>query len=153
MAVINTIQSIGNFSITLTHTLINTGTAVSLRGAKIEGDIINTTQQVMNSKIIPLIGGDTITLTNSVKCGKLTISATNGSGLVSNGDLVAICRQLQGTADSSGGTITVSWPQDGKTQSVVFAGCTLESFEPLKIQGNDVPTYSCNFNYASYIWG
>jgi len=133
------------------HPLINSGAAITLKGFKMEGDIADTTQQVMNSKMIPLLDGATATLTNNVLAGKLTLNAVRTSGVVAQGDIVAVCDLLQSTPDSSGGTMVFSWSQNSATQTKTFTGVTHESHPPLKISGNDLPTYVCTFNYASYV--
>lgn len=147
----NTVQTVGNLTISFMHPLINGGAAITLKGFKMEGDIADTTQQIMNSKMIPLIGGDTATLTNNVKAGKLTLNAVRTSGIVAQGDIVAVCDLLQATPDSSGGVMTFSWSQNSATVTKTFIAVTHESHPPLKISGNDLPTYACTFNYADYV--
>jgi len=146
----NTVQTVGNLTASLIHPLINGGAAVSLQGFKMEGDLVTTTQQMMNSKIVPLIGGNTATLTNNVKAGKLTLNAVRTSGNAAQGDIVAICDLLQSLPDSSGGVLVFAWSQNSATQTKTFLAVTHESHEPLKIQGNDIATYACTFNYADY---
>jgi hypothetical protein len=146
----NTVQTIGNLTISFMNPLINAGAAITLKGFKMEGDIADTTQQVMNSKIIALTGGDTATLTNNVKAGKLTLNAVRTSGIVAQGDIVALCDLLQSLPDSSGGVMTFSWSQNSATITKTFIAVTHESHPPLKISGNDLPTYACTFNYADY---
>ncbi len=146
----NTVQTVGNLTISVMHPLISAGAAITLRGFKMEGDLVTSTQQMMNSKIVPLIGGDTATLTNNVKAGKLTMNAVRTSGVAAQGDIVAICDLLQSLPDSSGGVMVFSWSQNSVTQTKTFLAVTHESHEPLKIQGNDIATYACTFNYADY---
>ena len=147
---INTVQTVGNLTISFMHPLISGGAAITLKGFKMEGDLVDTTQQMMNSKIIPLIGGDTATLTNNVRAGKLTLNAVRTSGIVAQGDIVAMCDLLQSTPDSSGGVMTFSWSQNSATITKTFIAVTHESHPPLKISGNDIPTYACTFNYADF---
>jgi len=147
---VNTVQTVGNLTISFMHPLISGGAAITLKGFKMEGDIADTTQQMMNSKIIALIGGDTATLTNNVKAGKLTLNAVRTSGVVAQGDIVQLCDLLQATPDSSGGVMVFSWSQNAATVTKTFLAVTHESHPPLKISGNDIPTYACTFNYADY---
>ena len=146
----NTVQTVGNLTISFMHPLISLGAAITLKGFKMEGDLVTTTQMMMNSKIVPLIGGDTATLTNNVKAGKLTMNAVRTSGLTTSGDIVAICDLLQSLPDSSGGVMIFSWSQNSATVTKIFIAVTHESHPPLIIQGNDIPTYACTFNYADY---
>ena len=122
-----------------------------MKNFAMEGDLIDTVQLMMNSKVIALLGGDTITLTNTVKAGKLTINAKRGDGVVASGDVVAMCDLLQSLPDSQGGTIIVSWSLNGVAQNKTFFACTHESHPPLKLAGNDLPNYACTFNYGSFV--
>ena len=146
----NTVQTVGNLTISFIHPLISGGAAITLKGFKMEGDLVTSTQQMMNSKLVPLIGGDTATLTNNVRAGKLTLNAVRTSGVAAQGDIVAIADLLQSLPDSSGGVMVFSWSQNSATQTKTFLAVTHESHEPLKIQGNDIATYACTFNYADY---
>ena len=146
----NFVQSIGNLTITIIHPLINGGVPTTVKNLAMEGDLINTVQQMMNSKIIPLLGGDTITLTNTVKAGKLTINAKSADGVIANGDVVAMCDLLQGLPDSQGGTVIVNWSLNGASRLRTFFAVTHESHPPLLIAGNDLPNYACTFNYGSF---
>jgi len=46
--------------------------------------------------------------------------------------------------------LVFAWSQNSATQTKTFLAVTHESHEPLKIQGNDIATYACTFNYADY---
>jgi hypothetical protein len=147
----NTVQTVGNLTITFVHPLVSAGAAITLKGFKMEGDFADTTQQVMNSKMIPLLSGDTATLTNNILAGKMTLNAIRTSGVAAQGDVVAVCDLLQSTPDSSGGVLIFSWSQNSATQTKTFIGVTHESHPPLKLSGNELPVYACTFNYASYV--
>ena len=147
----NNVQSIGNLSISIIHPLVNAGVPTSIKNLSMEGDLIDTVQLMTNSKMIPLLGGDTITLTNTIKAGKMTINAKRGNGVIADGDLVEMCDLLQSLPDSQGGTIVVNWSLNGASQTKTFFACTHESHPPLKIAGNDLPNYACTFNYGSFV--
>ena len=147
----NFVQSIGNLTISIIHPLINGGVPTTVKNLAMEGDLIDTVQLMMNSKVIPLFAGDTITLTNTVKAGKLTINAKRGDGVIANGDIVAMCDLLQSLPDSQGGTVIVSWSLNGAAQNKTFFAVTHEGHPPLKIAGNDLPNYACTFNYGSFV--
>lgn len=151
MAGKNTVQTVGNLTISFVHPLILGATAVTLKGFKLEGDLLDTAQLMDNSKIIALIGGDTATITNNVRAGTLTLNAVETSGDAAQGDVVALSNLLQATPDSVGGTITVSRSVNGATKSITLLGVTHKSHPPIKMSGNDLPTYVCTFNYADYV--
>lgn len=146
----NIIQTVGNLTITIIHPLVNGGVPTSIKNMKMEGDLMDTVQLMMNSKVIALLGGDTISLTNTIKAGKITLNAIRGDGVVANGDLVAICDLLQSLPDSQGGVVVVNWSLNGANQTKTFTGVTHESHPPLKLAGNDLPTYPCTFNYGDF---
>ena len=147
----NFVQSIGNLTISIIHPLINGGVPTTVKNLAMEGDLIDTVQLMMNSKIIALLGGDTISLTNTVKAGKMTINAKRGDGVIANGDLIAMCDLLQSLPDSQGGTVIINWSLNGASQLKTFFAVTHESHPPLKLAGNDLPNYPCTFNYGSFV--
>jgi hypothetical protein len=146
----NTVQSIGAFTLSYMHPVATAGAAVTLSGFKMEGDILNMKQLLMNAKVVPLTGGDTITLTNNVRAGQITINAVPTSGNALRGDIVALCDLLQSIPDASGGMMVASWTQNGATRTRTLIAVCHESHPPLILQGNDIPTYACTFTYGDY---
>jgi hypothetical protein len=67
-------------------------------------------------------------------------------------DLVSLALQqinLQGI-DSSGATISCSTSFNGVPFTLNLEGCTVVSCEPIRLAGNDVPTYNVVFNYHTW---
>lgn len=149
------VQSVSNndLSIILAHPiLLAAGYAgnIALTGFKLEGQFLNTEQLLDNSKVVPLLSGDTISITNTNRSGTITFNCTRASGSIANGDVVAVANKLQELGDNEGGTLTVSYGFNGKVFKVTFFAVTVRSAPPLLMAGNDVPDYSVKFNYGDY---
>ena len=84
----NTVQSVGNSTYTLTHPLLNSGQAVNVTGIKLETQYLKARQQVDNSKVVLLVDGSAITLTNVARSGQVTLNVVDNGDTVANGNLV-----------------------------------------------------------------
>lgn len=146
MSTTNTVIAAGQFTATLVHDLYNSGTATTIEGFKLEGQMVQAQQAMDSSKIIALANGNTITITNNNGAGTLTFNVTRTNGV---GDMVKIANALKDAGDSVGGTISISQSINGATDTQVFYGCTVKTCPPLIVQGNDAADYSVVWNYAS----
>jgi hypothetical protein len=143
-------QSVGDFSLVLTHPLVNGGASVSLVGFKVESSIVDTDQQVDNSKVVPLVGGIVAIITNTIKAGTLRFAAVRTSGDPTQGDIVAVSQLLQSIGDNVGGTLRASWGQNGAIKAVAFTNVTVKRCKPLHIMGNDVAEYDVQWSYGNW---
>ena len=161
----NMVQTVGNFVASFTHPLILSGAAVTLKGFKLEDVFVHSDQLLDNSKMIPLVDGGTVTITNAVLAGRLTINAMRvgnpASGGYSgtsftdtSGDLILIANFLQALGDNVGGTLTLSWgigiSGQQATSKISFNTVTIARCPPAIIAGNDLPVYPVVMNYASF---
>jgi hypothetical protein len=146
----HSVQAVGDFSATFSHPLVLGGAAIGLTGFKMEGEVLNTAQVMDNSKIVPLLGGNSITLTNNNQSGTLTFNSCKLTGDLTTGDVTEIAKYLTSVGDSQGGTIRISFGLNGLTYAVTFFKCTVKTVPPLKVAGNDVPEYAIEFLYAYY---
>lgn len=144
------VQSVGNFSAVFVHPLILQGVALNLRGFKLDSQFLDTVQLIENSKIISLVDGSTITLTNANKAGTITFNCSSTSGRVEDGDVVAVGRFLRTQGDSVGGLLRISYQINGQTTVINFLAVTVKSTPPLKLSGNDIPDYAVEFNHADF---
>jgi uncharacterized protein YunC (DUF1805 family) len=147
------VQSVGDFSAVFTHPLIAGGAAVSLVGFKVEGSIVDSDQLIDNSKVVALIGGLSVIITNNIKSGTLRWTGVRTSGDPAQGDLVAISQYLQDVGDNVGGNLRVSWGQNGVTKYVNFTPITVKRVKALVLAGNDVPDYAIEWEYGSFTTG
>lgn len=149
------VQSVGtsDLSIILSHPVLAAAgypSDIALTGFKLEGQFLNTEQLLDNSKVVPLLSGDTISITNTNRSGSITFNCTRASGTIEKGDVVAVANKLQELGDNEGGTLTVSYGFNGAIFKVTFFSVTVRSAPPLLMAGNDVPDYSVRFNYGDY---
>jgi hypothetical protein len=150
----NTVQSIGSFTGTIQHPLVNGGALLTIRGLKLDSNFFDATPEMENSKRIALIGGgpgavDTAALTTSVTMGEITLNVIRVNNLVS-GDLIRFCLAWQKVADSTGATLNISYNLNGNTEMWAFLACTLGKVPPLKLAGNDLPEYAITLKYGDY---
>lgn len=154
MAGTNAVQTVGNFVATFSHPSVLDGAQITLKGFKLEDTFISTAQAIDNSKLIPLVDGGTVTITNPIRAGKLTINALRITNALTpaSGDMVLIASALQeaGVADSAGGTIKFSFGFNGVQETITFNTVTLVSCPPITLAGNDLPVYPVVWNYASF---
>ena len=144
----HTIIAAGQFTVTLTHPLINDGTPTTIGGFKLEGQMVQDQQAMDNSKVIALANGNTITITNNNVSGSLTFSVTATND---EGDMVRIAKILKRAGDSIGGTIRITQEVHGATDGDTYYACTVKSCPNRIIQGNDAPDYQVVWNYGEYI--
>lgn len=123
---------------------------VYLTGFKLESVLIGTDQQVPNAKLIPLLNGDTMTLTNSHKAGIMSIAATRTAAGITGGDLIAVADFIRSQGDSSGGTLEVSWTRNNEDKKITFKAVCVQQCPPLRYAGNDLPDMDVKLTYASY---
>lgn len=143
----HTIIAAGQFTVTLTHPLINGGRPTTIGGFKLEGQMVQDQQMMDNSKVIALANGNSITITNNNLSGSLTFNVTNTNGA---GDMIKIAKQLKMSGDSQGGTIRITQEINGKTDGDTYYACTVKSCPNRIIQGNDAPDYQVVWNYGEY---
>ena len=123
---------------------------VYLTGFKLESVLVSTDQQIQNAKLIPMLNGDSMTLTNTHKAGILSIACTRTSAGIVGGDLIAVCDFIRSQGDSYGGELIVSWPRNGKDKSITFKKVCVVQCPPFKYAGNDMPDMDVKLSYADY---
>ena len=155
-----TIQAVGNFSAKYTspvlktlaqndaqYTGIDSNGAIYLVGFKLESVIVSASQQIDNSKVIPLVNGDS--LTNICKAGTLAFNASRTAGGLNDGDCVSVFDYVRSQGDV-GGTLELSWLMNGAVHKMIFSGVCIKNIPPLTLAGNDVPDYNVQLTYSNY---
>lgn len=123
---------------------------VYLTGFKLESVLLSSDQQIQNAKLIPLLNGDTMTLTNSHKAGTLSIACTRTSAGITGGDLISVADFVRSQGDSDGGTLEVSWTRNGQDKKLTFKKVCVAQCPPIKYAGNDLPDMDVKLTYATY---
>ena len=156
----SSIQSVVNTTVTIIHPGLNAGAATLIAGIKLEGEFISTEQLVDNSKRVPMIDGSTVAMVNGVTAGIMTMNMNRISPNTSAAatDLIMAATQIQKSGmNTVGAQITVTYQISGSMtgstpskETWQFIGCVLQRVPPLKLSGNDVPTYTIIWSYDDY---
>ena len=157
-----TVQAVGNFTAKYTSKVLGalatsnpdkynniTKGAIYLTGFKLESILVSADQQIDNAKVVPLINGDSITLTNICKAGTLSFNASRTAGGLNDGDCVSVFDYVRSQGDT-GGALEFSWLMNGAVHHIIFSGVCVKRVPPLNLAGNDVPDYQVQLTYANY---
>lgn len=165
VAMVHGVESVGRIQFLLKHPMLNTlATAnsdaygaikdgVALTGFKLDDVTIKTETLIDNAKLVPMLNGDTMTLTNSNKSGTISIACTRTAAGIAGGDLVAIADFIRSQGDCTGGTLVVSWLRNGAQKKIEFKSVCVKKCAPLQYAGNDLPSYDVQLTYATYADG
>ena len=118
---------------------------------KLEGRFFEANQNQDNAKQVVLIDGSTVTITNKMLNGTITIPAVPTTGDVATGDFIAGCQLIQSVGDSVGGIITKTDFVNGKSFTKVYYGVTVQRCPADISEGNDVGVYNVQLLYAGWI--
>jgi hypothetical protein len=98
-----------------------------------------------------LVDGSTVSITNHLANGTITLPVVRTTGLVGSGDLIAACHLIVASKDSVGGTFTVIEDIDGKRITTLFWGVSVRNVPHLIKAGNAVPAYRVQLFYSGFI--
>lgn len=157
-----TIQAVGNFYAKYTSNVLKTLAlqggyngidestgSIYLTGFKLESVIVSAAQQIDNAKVVPLVNGDSITLTNICKAGTLSFNASRTAGTLNDGDCVSVFDYVRSQGDI-GGSLELGWMMNGSRHRMIFSGVCVKNVPPLTLAGNDVPDYNVQLTYSNY---
>ena len=118
---------------------------------KLEGRFFEANQNQDSAKQVILIDGSTVTITNRMLNGTITIPAVATTGEVATGDFIAGCQLIQATGDSVGGILTKTDFVNGKALTKVYYGVTVQRCPTDVSEGNDVAVYNVQLLYSGWI--
>lgn len=118
---------------------------------KLEGRFFEANQNQDSAKQVVMIDGSTVTITNKMLNGTITIPAVPTTGEVGTGDFIAGCQLIRSIGDSVGGIITKTDFVNGKALTKVYYGVTVQRCPDDVSEGNDVATYNVQLLYAGWI--
>lgn len=167
MALGSFVQAVGEANVTYSHpTVTGENGSASVGNFKLQTQYVDTKQTIPNSVVVPLLAGGAISLTNTQKAGTLTFSAvrckkvnayataTAAEGVfpvdLGSADIVTLASLQVESNDSTGATIAFSLVFNGVVLNIIFEKCTVNTVTPLRLAGNDVPTYEVSFNYTNW---
>jgi hypothetical protein len=100
-----------------------------------------------------LVNGDTVTLTNHVMAGEMTLQVLRLSELVGDGDFIAAAHLVIASKDSIGGVIERIKEVKGKTIYTVFYGVGFKRVPHIKEAGNQFVPYPMTLSYGGWVQG
>jgi hypothetical protein len=100
-----------------------------------------------------LVDGSTITMTNHLMNGRLTLQVMPTTGFVGTGDLIAALHLIAASKDDVGATLTVIQYINGKRRVTIFYGVSVQSVPHLRLAGNSVIPYTVQLLYSGWIQG
>lgn len=137
--------------------MIETGTTKAIdeidisECCKLEGRFFEANQNQDSAKQVVLIDGSTVTVTNKMLNGTITIPAVSTTGEVATGDFIAGCQLIQSVGDTVGGVITKTDYVNGKAITKVYYGVTVQRCPTDVSEGNDVAVYNVQLLFAGWI--
>ena len=118
---------------------------------KLEGRFFEATQNQDSAKQTVLIDGSTVTITNKMLNGTITIPAIPTTGDIATGDFIAGCQLIRSVGDSVGGVITKTDFINGKAKTRVYYGIAVQQCPDDVSEGNDVAVYNVRLLYSGWI--
>lgn len=118
---------------------------------KLAETYFNATPSQDSAQQVVLIDGSTVTITNKLLNGVLTLPIIPTTGLVASGDFIACLQLIKSVGDNIGGVLTLTEHVDGRAITTIYYGVTVKNLPDKIKMGMDVPTYSCQLVYAGWI--
>ena len=118
---------------------------------KLEGRFFEANQNQDSAKQTVLIDGSTVTISNKMLNGTITIPAVSTTGILATGDFIAGCQLIQSLGDTVGGILTKTDFVNGKALTKVYYGVTVQRCPVDVSEGNDVAVYNVQLLYSGWI--
>ena len=118
---------------------------------KLEGRYFEANQNQDSARQVVLVDGSTVTISNKLLNGTITMPVIKTSGLVAEGDFISALQLIRTLGDSVGGLLTKTDYVNGKAITKVFYGVTPQRVPDDVSEGNDVPVYNVTLLYAGWI--
>lgn len=118
---------------------------------KLDSEFLKATPNQDSAKQEVLVDGTTVTITNTMLNGTLTLQLIRTSGIVARGDAIACFQLIKATGDNVGGTLTVTEFIDGKAITTLYYGVAIKNVDDKILQGLSVPVYPAQLLYAGWI--
>jgi len=118
---------------------------------KLDSEFLKATPNQDSAKQEVLVDGTTVTITNTMLNGTLSLQLIRTSGIVARGDAIACFQLIKATGDNVGGTLTVTEFIDGKAITILYYGVAIKNVDDKILQGLSVPVYPAQLLYAGWI--
>jgi hypothetical protein len=123
------------------------------RALRLNDTFLNAVPLINSSVIEPLVDGSTITVTNHLSAGRMTLQAIETTGFVGTGDFIAALHLIRAAKDDIGGTLTVVRRFNGHKRIRVYTGVAIENVADEIIAGNAVVPYQVTLTYGAWFEG
>lgn len=118
---------------------------------KLEGRFFEANQNQDSAKQTVLIDGSTVTISNKLLNGTITMPIIRTSGLVATGDFISALQLIRTMGDSVGGLLYKTDYVNGKAITKLYYGVTPQRVPDDVSEGNDVAVYNVQLLYAGWI--
>jgi len=118
---------------------------------KLEGRYFEANPAQDSARQVVLIDGSTVTITNRLLNGVITMPIVKTTGLVSTGDFIACLHLIKATGDNIGGLIFKTDFIDGKVITRCYYGVAIQRLPDDVSVGNDVGEYPVSLLYSGWI--
>ena len=118
---------------------------------KLEGRFFEANQNQDSAKQVVLVDGSTVTISNKLLNGTITMPVIRTSGLVATGDFISALHLIRTLGDSVGGLLYKTDYVNGKAITKLFYGVTPQQVPDDISEGNDVAVYNIKLLYAGWI--
>jgi hypothetical protein len=120
---------------------------------RLNDTFLDAVPQQDNSSQEVLVDGSTITITNHLLSGRMTLQVVPTTGIVGTGDFIAALHLIVASKDDIGGTLTVIQYIKGVRRVTVFYGVSVQNVPHLRLAGNSVVPYTAQLLYSGWIQG
>ena len=121
------------------------------RCCKLEGRFFEARQNQDSAKQVVLVDGSTVTISNKLLNGTISMPVIRSTGLVGNGDFIAALQLIRSLGDSVGGLLYKTDFINGKAITKLYYGVTPQQVPDDVSEGNDVAVYDIKLLYAGWI--
>lgn len=121
------------------------------RSLKLAATFLSASPNQDSSSQTVLVDGSTVTITNHILNGTLTLPVIRTTGKVASGDFVAALQLIVASKDSVGGTIERTMFINGEAHTRLYYGISVKRVPHDIIMGLEVPEFTCELFYAGFI--
>jgi hypothetical protein len=123
------------------------------KALRLNDTFLNAVPLINSSVVEPLVDGSTITITNHLSAGRMTLQVIETTGFVGTGDFIAALHLIRAAKDDIGGTLTVVRRFNGRKRIRVYTGIGIENVADEIIAGNAVVPYQVVLTYGAWFEG
>jgi hypothetical protein len=120
---------------------------------KLDDTFFNATPAMDNAVMDFMVDGSTITITNHLMAGRAVLNVLPGSGLVRDGDLIAVAAFIASAKDNVGGLLFHRIFTSAGALTRCYYGVSFANFPHAIHAGNSAPTHAITMLYGGWFEG